>query len=77
MVNVVDSEYGGPELAFHCYTEAFDNFDPAGGQVPGYLAGTGGGVNNAASDSHLSPRKDGYVRSRRPVRHASRPPRHS
>ena len=56
-VNVVDSDYGGPELAFHCYTEAFDAFDPPGGQVPGYLAGTGGGVNNAAPDSPCPPGK--------------------
>ncbi len=59
MANVVDSEFGGPQLAFHCYTEWFnegDN-DTPGGRVPGYLAGTGGTLNNAAPDSPCLPGK--------------------
>ena len=55
MVNVVDSEHGGPGTAFHCYTEPTNAFDPAGGQVHLYHAGTGGGVNNAAPDSPCPP----------------------
>ena len=39
MVNVIDSEYGGPGLAFHCFTESTPS-DPTG-QAPVYdLTGT-------------------------------------
>ena len=39
MVNVIDGDYGGPGLAFHCFTESTPS-DPAG-QVPAYpLPGT-------------------------------------
>ena len=41
MVNVVNNEFGGPVVAFHCYTEPFDAFDRPGGRIPLYdLPGT-------------------------------------
>ena len=39
MVNVVDSEFGGPMTAFQCYTEPFSETDPPGGRVPLYDLG--------------------------------------
>ena len=40
MVNVVNSEKGGPGVAFHCHTEAFNANEADGVQVPRYLPGT-------------------------------------
>ena len=40
MVNVVNSEKGGPDVAFHCHTEAFDANQADGDEVPRYLPGT-------------------------------------
>ena len=39
MVNVVNGEYGGPLVAFHCYTETFNEGEPneEPGQVPLYV----------------------------------------
>ncbi len=39
MVNVIDSEFGGPFFAFHCYTEPFYETDPPGARVPLYDLG--------------------------------------
>ena len=66
MVNVIDSEFGGPFFAFHCYTEPFYETDPPGARVPLYDLG---------ETTCARGKTDVFDRSRRPVRHAYGPPR--